>query len=186
MVYRTIASNWPIMKVGVRTIRTQFHIFEHNFGFIQRLKDGYQSHQWYGDKAKSSNAGIYAKSRSGWWCVWRRPNCKLIAGKSKQMFGKAALFFAHPVPWPIRLPLKVHTTFGRNHLDHNSHLPIRSWRLCFPQRVAVFPIEGTYGKITPQQIEAAIRPKTVGFPTSRFWSCLRTQPTKERQLLYNW
>ena len=83
------------------------------------------------------------------------------------MFGKEAALFCPSGTMTNQIAIKVHTTLGRNHLRSQfSHLPIRSWRLCFHSGVAVFPIEGTYGKITPQQIEAAIRPKTDWFPTS--------------------
>lgn len=96
------------------------------------------------------------------------PTVNLLQEKVAQMFGKEAALFCPSGTMTNQIAIKVHTTPLEEIIcDHNSHIyQYEVGGYAFHSGVAVFPIEGTYGKITPQQIEAAIRPKTDWFPTS--------------------
>lgn len=96
------------------------------------------------------------------------PTVNLLQEKVAQMFGKEAALFCPSGTMTNQIAIKVHTSPLEEIIcDHNSHIyQFEVGGYAFHSGVSVFPIEGVYGKITPQQIEAAIRPKTDWFPTS--------------------
>jgi len=97
------------------------------------------------------------------------PTINTLEAKVATMFGKEAAIFCPSGTMTNQIAIKVHTqALDEVICDHYSHIyQYEVGGYAFNSGVAINLIEGTYGKITAQQIEQAIKPRHDWLPISK-------------------
>ncbi len=97
------------------------------------------------------------------------PSVNALQAKAAKMFGKAAALFCPSGTMTNQIAIKTHTRpLDEVICDHYSHVyQYETGGYAFNSGVAMNLIEGTNGKITATQVEAAIKPLYDWLPESR-------------------
>lgn len=97
------------------------------------------------------------------------PTCNALETMAAQMFGKEAALFCPSGTMTNQIAIKVHTKpLDEVICDHYSHIyQYETGGYAFNSGVAINLIQGQHGKVTAEQIEAAIKPVYDWLPISK-------------------
>ena len=97
------------------------------------------------------------------------PSVNALQDYAAQMFGKEAALYCPSGTMTNQIAIKTHTQAMEELIcDKDAHVyQYENGGYAFTSRISANIIDGSYGKITPDQIEAAIRPDYDWLPKSR-------------------
>ena len=97
------------------------------------------------------------------------PTVNALEAKAAAMFGKEAAVFCPSGTMTNQIAIKAHTApLDELICDHTSHVyQYEAGGYAFNSGIGIQLLEGNYGKITAEQVTAAIRPEMEVFPRSR-------------------
>ncbi len=96
------------------------------------------------------------------------PSINELENRVSKMFGKKAALFCPSGTMTNQIALKIHTQpLDEVVCDHYSHIyQYETGGYAFNSGIAINPLIGTYGKITAQQVEQAIKPDFDWLPST--------------------